>query len=385
MALDQNTSQGFLMLYLIGCLLNCRQPNKEFVSEIDTPVLLYVAKKHSLGALTAYAMKYAGLPCDEAYRKYFWPAVRKKVLVENQRVLLLDLFEKEGISYLPMKGIVLEKLYPKTGLREMSDNDILIDKDRAADVKRLMEAAGYTCQSFGSIHHDVYTKPPFFVFEMHRTVFDEANHPEYRQYYSEIKGMAIKDDNNAYGYHFSLEEFYLHIIFHAMSHYQTTGIGLRAVIDVYLYLRTYTQKMDWAYIQNKLSLVSGAAEFETLIRAAATKAMVMTPDELRHCPELAGFMKYTHTTVRENVILHNLEKAHVDEGFRGKLNYVAMRVSAVNRSLWDAYPELRKHRYLRPLYFFGRLFSMMKHRKKALRKELSMLMNYDETSDNTEE
>ncbi len=295
------------------------------------------------------------------------------------------MFEKEGISYLPMKGIVLEKLYPKTGLREMSDNDILIDKDRSDDVKQLMESAGYTCTSFGCIHHDVYTMPPFFVFEMHRTVFDEANHPEYRRYYSDIKSLTVKDENNAYGYHFSTEEFYLHVIFHAMSHYQTTGVGLRAVIDIYLYLREYSEKMDWAYIRNKLPLVSGAAEFEALIRTAATKAMDMTPDEMQSSPELAGFLQYTHTTVRENVTRHNLEKAHADKGLRGKLKYVSMRASAVSHSLQEEYPQLRERRYLRPLYLSGRLFSMIKHRKKALRKELSMLVSYDGTADKTEE
>ncbi len=70
MALDKNNSQGFLMLYLIGCVLNQRQPDSGFISETDQPVILSVAKKHSLGALTAYAMKYAGIPCDEAYRRY---------------------------------------------------------------------------------------------------------------------------------------------------------------------------------------------------------------------------------------------------------------------------------------------------------------------------
>ena len=384
MELDKNNTQGLLMLYLISSVLNRREPNRTVVSEIDQSVILSVARKHSLAALTVYAMKYAGVPCDEAYQKYYWPAVRKKILVEKQRTRLFDLFEKEGINHLPMKGIVLEKLYPEAGLREMADNDILIDKDRAADARQLMESAGYTCQSYGCIHHDVYVKSPFFVFELHRTVFDETNHPEYRRYYSDISGLVVKDDGNDHGYHFSLEEFYLHVIFHAMSHYQTTGIGLRTVVDAYLYLRAYAEKMDWVYIRNKLSLVDGAAEFEDLLHSAV-RAMEMLPDEMQRCTELAGFLQYSHTSVRENVILHNLENAHAEKGLKGKMSYIAMRVRAVNRSLQEEYPKLEKCRYLRPLYLVGRLFSMMKYRKRALRKELSMLIGYDGTSEKTEE
>ena len=79
--------------------------------------------------------------------------------------------EAEGIWYLPLKGAYLQDLYPVFGMREFSDHDVLIDETRAADVKSIMEKLGYTAEHYAVSNHDVYVKPPFLKFEMHRALF----------------------------------------------------------------------------------------------------------------------------------------------------------------------------------------------------------------------
>lgn len=45
------------------------------------------------------------------------------------------LFEKAGIWYLPLKGVILKEMYPVYGIRQMADNDILFDFTYRKEVK----------------------------------------------------------------------------------------------------------------------------------------------------------------------------------------------------------------------------------------------------------
>lgn len=44
---------------------------------------------------------------------------------------------------MPLKGVILKELYPKIGMRQMSDNDILFDETYRKDVVRFMKNKGY--------------------------------------------------------------------------------------------------------------------------------------------------------------------------------------------------------------------------------------------------
>lgn len=53
----------------------------------------------------------------------------------------------------------------------MADQDILYDSSRQNDVMNIMLGLGYSAESIGKSHHDVYHKPPIFNFEMHTALF----------------------------------------------------------------------------------------------------------------------------------------------------------------------------------------------------------------------
>ena len=51
---------------------------------------------------------------------------------------ITDRLEQAGIGYMPLKGSVKKKPYPKREMRQMSDVDILIDAGRAGKRFRLI-------------------------------------------------------------------------------------------------------------------------------------------------------------------------------------------------------------------------------------------------------
>ena len=127
---------------------------------------------------------------------------------------------------MPLKGSLLKDLYPRYGMRQMSDNDILFDSSRAEDVRQIMESMGFTTKHFGHGNHDVYFKKPVSNFEMHTSIINRNNERMF-EYYRNVKERLIKNDNDACGYHFSDEDFYIFMIAHEYKHYTGGGTGLR--------------------------------------------------------------------------------------------------------------------------------------------------------------
>ena len=74
---------------------------------------------------------------------------------------------------MPLKGSILKEWYPKFGMREMADNDILFDATRRQQVRNIFANRGYSIESYNKGNHDAYEKPPIYNFEMHVALFHE--------------------------------------------------------------------------------------------------------------------------------------------------------------------------------------------------------------------
>lgn len=67
---------------------------------------------------------------------------------------------------MPLKGSILKDWYPKFGMREMADNDILFDASKRKEVKAIFQGRGYTVKEYDKSNHDAYEKPPIYNFEI---------------------------------------------------------------------------------------------------------------------------------------------------------------------------------------------------------------------------
>ena len=137
-----------------------------------------------------------------------------------ERQTIFSEFEQHGIWYLSLKGSILKDLYPENGMREMADNDVLYDSGKQKEVMQIMLENGYTAESVGKSHHDVYMKPPVLNFELHTALFGEYHSPNLYNYYLDTKCLMQKDEGNHYGYHFNDEDFYVFMTAHEWKHFR---------------------------------------------------------------------------------------------------------------------------------------------------------------------
>ena len=158
------------LAYLAACAVDGRIPDAERVSRMDLAALYRMSERHLLSGITAMALESAGVQ-DDAFTQAKGNAIRKAAILDAEKGPVLDALEAAGIWHMPLKGSVIKDLYPKLGMRQMSDIDILFDASKTQDVYKAMTGLGFEGEVNEHSVHDHYTKPPVCNFELHRKLF----------------------------------------------------------------------------------------------------------------------------------------------------------------------------------------------------------------------
>jgi len=370
------------MLYLINCALHGADTEDSFREQFDFEKTYRLAKGHMLTAITYMGLEKAGLAgCNSAILKE-WKiekdkAIRKNILLDVARAELFNFMENEGIWYMPLKGAVLKDLYPAVGMRQMSDNDILFDKKGREAVKQFMEEHGYETRFYKLSNHDEYEKAPVYNFEMHVMLYGGTHNPVWIAYYENIKKLLLKDADNRYGYHFRKEDFYVYMITHICKHLGISGIGIRSLLDCYVYLNEYPE-LDRNYMDGELEKLS-VLKTEQIMSSLAHKlfggeSFTLTEAEFKLLSECISAGAYGDV----NKYVENGLKRVVDEkgeiGFKTKLRYLMRRVVPPMEYYRTYVPTVYKYKVLIPFFVLARFIRTLIKRGKAVKSELGIVM-----------
>ncbi len=234
-------------------------------------------------------------------------------------------------------------------MRQMCDNDILIDPSRREDIRDIMLSMGFLCESFGKAGEDVYFKEPVCNFEMHCDLFGPANKKLYR-YYADIARLLLPDGDSSYAKRLSDEDFYVYFLAHEYKHYMRFGIGLRSLLDTYVYLNAKSSTMDWDYISTQLEQMD-LTDFERSNRELAL-AIFSTEGRDAVSPEQEKMLAYMETSGTYGSLDHkvgNLMSHH------GRLGYLIDGAFPSFEEMAYEHPSLKRAPILLPFFWGQRL------------------------------
>ena len=378
MAMDKTTEA---LLYLMGCALRNTPPEK--IEDLDHEKLYQLSVSHSVVAMVAMALESGGMLTEEntpdgyiqKWKDAKLKAIRKNILLDAEREVILQHFEDQGVWYLPLKGTILKDMYPKMGMRQMADNDILFDVAYQRSLRHFMESRGFQTVEFQQNIHDVYEKPPVYNFEFHTALINPYRHPRWAAYYDNVKDRLVKDSENQYGYHFSDEDFYVFLLIHGYKHYTSKGTGVRFLSDIYVYLREKGSSLNWQYVEAELKTL-GIWEFAQTTKDLAMKLFapeagaILAEQENQILAYLVG--AGTYGTV-ENWVTGELEKMRKPNGKVTrwtKLRYVWWRLFP-DREFMKVYSHFcRKHEWAIPFFRIYRLIKAFANRRNVIRQEI---------------
>lgn len=347
--------------YLAACALEDQVPNVP--ESLDLQALYRFCKFHSIASIVAMALEkvWAEHPAEDdvmhQWRQARDKVIRKNVLLNAERQRILNHLESIGCWYMPLKGSLLQFDYPRFGMRQMSDNDLLCDPDKRSDIRDFMLGSGYTCEQFNHGHHDEYNRKPVYNFEIHKSLFRPEEAPVAAAYYADIHERSEKDPENKFGYHLNPSDFYIYITIHAWNHFRESGIGIRWLLDVFVFLKKHAAELDRAYVSGELDKL-GALEFSRWSERLSEKLLGVPGLDKEFSPEeeqlLDAFFTSGAFGTQSQLFQKSFEKFREEHG-GSRLGYFLRRMFPPRELLGVAYPIVKRHKWLVPFVWIYRL------------------------------
>lgn len=223
----------------------------EVSDSFDWDKALKYARKHQITPLVYYGIVNSKITVDSEIKAKFENATMQNIVLNQNQMYFLKVlfatFEKEGISYMPLKGTLLKKVYPKPEMRAMSDADILIKEDEYSKIRPVMQKLGYT-EMYESDHELVWKKGVLTV-ELHKTIIP-SYHKDYFNYFGNGWKLA-SEKMGEYGFKMKHEDELIYNFTHLAKHYRAGGIGIKHMTDVYVCFPK-DKKLDYDYIEAEL-------------------------------------------------------------------------------------------------------------------------------------
>ena len=373
-----------ILLYLMACSIQSIKPEDKVLVGADLEKLLQTAKAHSVSAMVCMALEQTDTFRNaEESTRLKWidaknKAVRKNLLLDTERHQLEKEFAKNGIWYMPLKGSILKDWYPKFGMREMADNDILFDEKKRNDVKQIFQNRGYTVESYGKINHDAYEKPPIYNFEMHVELYLEL-YEKFHEKYINVKQRLIQDEYNPYRFNFTQEDFYVFAITHAYKHYHSRGTGVRTLADIYVMEQKLGKTLNWEYVESELRDLD-IFDYEKESRQLAKKlfgAAVWSQEDLLTEAEQKMLAYYvgssTYGTIQNK--MQNLQSDGKAITVYTKLRYIFSRIFPDLKWCKFYAPTVYKYPVLLPFFWDWRLLVKGFKKRNIVKCELESIKN----------
>ena len=363
------------------------------LDEVDFDALWDIAANHNMTALVAKALSdtkaYENAPHEEKerWRNALDNSVKKNMLFNSERKRISDFMEQNGIWHIPLKGAVINGLYPHFGTREFADNDILYDGGFRDTVDGYLVSRGYEHQDDEYVA-EAYIKPPFFNFEMHTALFRPDNEDDYcLTFYREMLNRKLPEKGRQFTFRMTDDDFYIYFIVHAHKHYDNKGTGFRTLVDEYVILNSGRFNISFPRVESELDKL-GIREFERRLRDLCAKLFDDNPENVPKTLEklegaerqMLGFILSSGTFGKmSNIYIKEFaESGNGDPPSKGK--YFLKRIFPPPSRFRYSNPFVYKHKAVYPFFLVYRMaVKPIKHRK-YIRQELSAIKKAEKNS-----
>ena len=273
---------------------------------------------------------------------------------------IYEIFEKNGIDFVPLKGAVIAEYYPEPWMRTSCDIDILVKKEQIDKAIQLLGANEWVLKE-KTVYNDysLYYKDLVHL-ELHFNI---------RETFASLDKVLDKVWDNTeicegFTHKFKQNSEFLlfHLLAHMSYHFLGGGCGVRSFIDIWL----LSEKMQ--YDKDKLYQLCKAANIEGFCDSVFKLINAWFGEE-KYTQTITNMEKYVLTggTYGENN--QRIAVQQIKTG--GKVKNVLNRIFMPYGTLVNKYPSLKDKRYLTPIYQIIRWMDAVKDRRiKTTVKEL---------------
>ncbi len=193
----------------------------------------------------------------QGFYDYVSRDTKQEVAIQEIRQLL----NMNGIDFLYLKGTRMKALYPETYMRGMGDIDLLVHEEDMMNVRNLFEGKEIIC-THPSKQHDFYEMKNGLNIEVHPRLFKDFN-PRYKTLMDDVWNHLHHVDQHEYEMIPEYEIIYL--TYHLAKHMDASGIGIRSVLDLGVYLSKKETLMDESLLRTFLEQAKMTRFYQSMI------------------------------------------------------------------------------------------------------------------------
>lgn len=253
--MEQMKEQSFVFRLIDSALMG--KSWNQIPENLDWHYICNLCSYHKIDNLISYAIGYADRTIRDKIpkqvQKFLYSAQQKGLAREATQYFSLEelqqKFEENKIDNIPLKGAQLKSYYPSPDMRFLTDLDILCHNEDAESIAQIMKELGYTLEHGGG-HHDVYVREPFMTVEIHWICSTENK--EMNNLFEDIWDRCQKWDGFEHSYRMPWEDYYVYMIGHMVKHLKYGGIGIRMLLDLYIFEEKLKGSCDWKYVETNL-------------------------------------------------------------------------------------------------------------------------------------
>ena len=353
------------------------KPLPDGFNNTDFNKLYDLAASHSCVNIVSDCLIHNNLVDGELYNKckksakYF----RLKYLFqENEYTELLKQFEEHQIPHALLKGSVLRYMYPRPDYRTSTDIDFFIPK-KFDEAEEIIYDCGYSYHATEEkTSVKSYTKKGGMTVELHKHIVDKDILIGNLSY---IETSFVQKPGKNYELMLSDEDFYVYMVAHIAKHFLVSGSGVRFILDVFVYLNSKNDTLDWSYINRKLCNIN-LEKFNTEIIKIAGYWFGGGPDFNRRKnleDYIIGCGLYGNEKNYEIIRITSNNKS------KGKTKYIFQRLFPNFSTMSKRFPILKKAPVLLPFLWVIRLVIFVFDRNAQLQARNVTSLQNNEISD----
>ena len=259
LALSQSTIYFLALIkqYLESDGKNCLPP--DFAASADFEEILRISLRNKCDSFIYHTLwkwisEYGVNPAVlKAYKeRMLFSAVSQLRADAELKELIIEL-NSAGIRFLLLKGIVLSNLYPDPAYRRSYDADIHIDEEYSSRVADVLNTRGYVLIPNERVKYEkTYKRDDVLSVEIHTRLFENF----YERNSSAIAAVGLESPSSrkevrvldTIAETLAPNHFLVYVICHHTKHFIASGINLRHLVDICVYVNKYHEKLDWEFI-----------------------------------------------------------------------------------------------------------------------------------------
>ena len=331
--------------------------------------VLKCAETYQIASVIYYGVHRSGIkPPDDIYKTLKALTYNTAAIDNRQNYELSELskaFSENNIDYMPLKGIILKKLYPNSEMRFMSDMDILIKVDQYSVISQIMKNLGYS-ETGESDHELIWKKPQASKIELHKRLISSYN-KDYYKYYGDGWRLARLSEQDGCHYELRDEDQFIYLFTHFAKHYRAGGIGIKHLIDFGVFLNKHPA-LDKNYIETELTKLQLYKFYINIMETLSVWFDDASPDDITDFITNQIFTSGAYGTHDAKIIASAVKEFNTEGSATGaRRKKMLHAVFSPFTLMQKKYPILKKAPVLLPFFWGVRIIQVVLFRRDSIK------------------